>query len=589
MNTVDLGAVAQAVAQTVAQAFEQAVQLWGDRPFLSVLPETAAIYGVPAGDISYASMQRSIAALRDQYRAAGYQQGDRVGLLLENRPAFFIHWFALNGLGVSVVPINMELRAAELEYLIGHSEIVLAVALPSRHRALLDAAVSVGSRLVVMSADELPPSAPSSEREEREEREESAASAPVVPAAPSVSRVAGIAKSAGLPQRADRRALSQATECALLYTSGTTGKPKGCVLPNEYFLYAGHWYATIGGLVKLQPGTDRMLTPLPLTHMNAMACSTTAMMMTGGCLILLDRFHPTTWWDSVRQSRATIVHYLGVMPAMLMKAPPAPDDTDHQVRFGFGAGVERPLQAPFEQRFGFPLLEGWAMTETGNGAVVIANQEPRLVGTSCFGREAPQVQVWLVNDAGAPAAIDEPGELLVRHAGDNPRFGFFAGYLKDQAATDQAWADGWFHTGDIVSRDAQGMLHFIDRRKNVIRRSGENISAVEVESVLNQHPTVRAAAVAAVADAIRGDEVLACVVSHEPVAVFDRERIAADLVAHCLSRLAYFKAPGYIAFVDALPLTPSQKIARGELRGLAAALAGGADCIDTRKLKKRQD
>ncbi|MBN8508321.1 MAG: AMP-binding protein, partial [Burkholderiales bacterium] len=378
----------------------------------------------------------------------------------------------------------------------------------------------------------------------------------------------------------------ESTECALLYTSGTTGRPKGCILPNRYFLQAGRWYADIGGLAALRVG-DRLLTPLPLVHMNAMAYSTLACVLTGGCLILLDRFHPATWWASVRAARATVVHYLGVMPAMLMKAPPAAGDREHAVRFGFGAGVDRALHATFEARFGFPLLEAWAMTETGAGAVVIANREPRQVGSSCFGREQADVAVRLVADDGREPAAGQPGELWVRHAGADPRDGFFAGYLKDEAATAEAWAGGWFHTGDIVSRDASGQLHFIDRRKNVIRRSGENISAVEVEGVLNQHPAVRASAVAATPDPVRGDEVLALVVPHEPVAADRYEALARDIVAFALERLAYYKVPGYVAFVDALPLTPSQKIARGELKARAAALPGEGGCVDTRALKKR--
>ena len=175
----------------------------------------------------------------------------------------------------------------------------------------------------------------------------------------------------------------------------------------------------------------------------------------------------------------------------------------------------------------------------------------------------------------------------MRHAGDDPRYGFFAGYLKDEAATAEAWDQGWFHTGDIVSRDADGLLHFIDRRKNVIRRSGENISAVEVEGVLNQMPEVKASAVAATPDPVRGDEVLACVVTHAPVAEADRAALAERIVRHALERLAYYKAPGYVAFVDALPLTASQKIARGELKALALELPGSAACVDTRHLKKR--
>ena len=389
----------------------------------------------------------------------------------------------------------------------------------------------------------------------------------------------------------------------MLYSSGTTGRPKGCILPNRYFLHSGAWYAGVGGMAALQvahrqaDGTpagqggwvqDRMLTPLPLVHMNAMAYSVLAMVLTGGCLIVLDRFHPGSWWDSVSASRATVVHYLGVMPSMLMKAPPQDADRAHRVRFGFGAGVDRALHAPFEVRFGFPLLEAWAMTETGAGAVVMAHREPRQVGTNCFGREGEDVLVRLVADHGGEAGVDEPGELWVRHAGADPRDGFFAGYLKDPEATAEAWAEGWFHTGDIVRRDAQGQLHFIDRRKNVIRRSGENISAVEVESVLNQHPAVKACAVAATPDAVRGDEVLACIVTHQPVADAQRESLARELTEHTLQRLAYYKAPGWVAFVEALPLTASNKIQRGELKALAQALPGQPHCVDTRSLKKRQ-
>jgi len=193
-----------------------------------------------------------------------------------------------------------------------------------------------------------------------------------------------------------------------------------------------------------------------------------------------------------------------------------------------------------------------------------------------------------VADHGGEAGVDEPGELWVRHGGDNPRDGFFAGYLKDPEATAEAWAEGWFHTGDIVRRGAAGQLHFIDRRKNVIRRSGENISAVEVESVLNQHPAVKACAVAATPDAVRGDEVLACIVTHEPVPEAQRESLAREITEHTLQRLAYYKAPGWVAFVQALPLTASNKIQRGELKAWAQGLPGQAHCVDTRALKKRR-
>jgi acyl-CoA synthetase (AMP-forming)/AMP-acid ligase II len=535
---------------TVFDAFVRAAGRYADRPFLAVTTETGAAYGIAAAEIAYGPALQIVGRLRDAYRAKGYGPGHRIGLLLESRPDFFWHWLALNALGVSIVPISCDLRATELEYIIGHSSPTAIVAIERAHPGLRAAASAVGAALpVVGPAAEPPP----------------------------------IEQSASHRDAPGRR-----SECALLYTSGTTGNPKGCVLPNEYFLYAGHWYASAGGLIALNEGTERMLTPLPFFHMNALAFSTIAMILTGGCLIPLDRFHPKTWWASVKESRATIVHYLGVMPSMLMNAPPSADDKAHHVRFGFGAGVDRSLHEPFETRFGFPLIEAWAMTETGAGAVVSANREPRHVGTNCFGKPGRELEVRVMADDGGEAATDQPGELLVRHAGADHRYGFFREYLNDPESTAAAWQAGWFRTGDVVRRGADGSLHFVDRKKNVIRRSGENISAIEVEGVLMRHPAVKNAAVAPTPDAMRGDEIFACVVTNDPLTDdAAAQRLAGELVSWCLSCLAYYKAPGYIAFVPSLPLTSTQKVQRGSLKEMVATIIGAEACIDTRAMKKR--
>ncbi len=516
---------------SVFEIFSRAAEVHSERAWLSVTSETAAAYGIEPGDISYAQAHDAVLRLRAQYAETGYAPGHRVGLLLENRPAFFVHWFALNALGVSIVPINPDLRIIELSYVIAHSELVAIVAIPSRHAALSEAA---NGSIPITAPDDMP--------------------VPVT------------------------RSGSAHDEAALLYTSGTTGRPKGCVLPDEYFLAAGAWYSGLTGLGTMRVGQERMLTPLPLFHMNALAYSAMAMLMTGGCLIPLDRFHPRSWWRTVRDSRATIIHYLGVMPAILMADPVSDDDLAHTVRFGFGAGVDGKLHAPFEQRFGFPLIEAWAMTETGAGAVIAAHQEPRHIGTYCFGRPAPEVETRIVHEDGSEA---EQGELLVRHAGTDPHYGFFREYLKDPDATAEAWEGLWFHTGDVVRRGPDGSMHFVDRRKNVIRRSGENIAAVEVESALRQHPAVTAVAVAPTADPVRGEEVFACIVTNAEPA----EALARDIAAWCVERLAYYKAPGFIAFVPNLPLTSTQKIQRGELRTLVASLTVTAH--DTRALKRR--
>ncbi len=536
--------------ETVYDAFVLAQRRYGERPFLCVLPEVAAVYGINPGELTYADARAQVDILADRLAGAGYGCGQRVGLLLQNRPLYFLTWFALNALGVSVVPINPDLRPAELEYLIGHADIVAAIVLPERKGDIVAAARKVGRQVAVMSPDDEIVRAP--------------------------------------PTAAANGTLSRHTECAVLYTSGTTGYPKGCVLTNDYFLITAEWYTGVGGLCAMYPAAERMLTPLPTFHMNAMATSTLSMLALGGCLIPLDRFHPKSWWHCVRESRATVVHYLGVMPAILMAAPESANDREHQVRFGFGAGVPRDLHVSFERRFGFPLIEAWAMTETGSGAVIAATHEPRNPGTGCIGRPPRELEIRLAREDGSDAAAHEPGELLVRRREPQPRRGFFARYLKDPQATAAAWADGWFHTGDLVKRDLEGALYFVDRNKNIIRRSGENISAVEVERVICEHPSVKSAAVAAVADPVRGDEVFACVEMDTPLTDSkDREGAAQALVQWCMARLAYFKAPGYVAFLDQLPVTSTQKIHRRALQELVAELVSRRDYVDTRSLKKR--
>ena len=365
----------------------------------------------------------------------------------------------------------------------------------------------------------------------------------------------------------------KADECALLYTSGTTGRPKGCLLSNFYFLNVGQRYVAEGGLCEVRVGEDRLITPLPLFHMNALAVSTTAMILTAGCVVQLDRFHPKTWWRDVVDSRATIVHYLGVMPAILMQLEPGAYDRAHRVRFGYGANANPRDHAAFEARFGFPLVEGWAMTETGGGALIAASHEPRHVGTRCFGKEPSSLDV----------RIDDSGELLVRQKGADPRRGFFSGYLKDEAATAHAWRDGWFHTGDSVRRGSDGSLHFVDRLKNIIRRAGENIAALEVEAALAGHPAIAQVAVIAKPDDVRDEEVMACVVL-QPGSGASRET-AVSIQDWCLERLAYFKAPGHVAFLRELPVTSTNKVQKAKLADFAL---NPAESFDLRDRKRRK-
>lgn len=559
--------MSQQSTDSVYAAFAHSATRWPERDILQVLPGTASAYGIAAGSHRFDATLAQIDQLADAFSRAGYGAGMRVSLLLENRPTFFITWLALNRTGVSVVPINPDLRLAELEYLIGHAEPALIVAIDARVTELQQAAANTGVEVAVITDTMLSVAADQSSTAPATQTTGQTSVPP-----PRYNAVV-----------ADTSTTVAEREAAVLYTSGTTGNPKGCVLSNNYFLLCGQWYAQLGGIAKLTTDGERMITPLPIFHMNAMAYSFMAMVTVGGCLTVLDRFHPSTWWQDVKASNATCLHYLGVMPSMLMGAESSPSDQDHSIKFGFGAGVDAKLQAGFEQRFGFPLVEGWAMTETGAGAVVAASTDDRLIGQSCLGVFGSQIGYRIVDDNGADVTTGQPGELLVRHNGDDPRFGFFSHYYKDEQATAEAWADGWFHTGDLVRQDAADNVYFVDRKKNVIRRSGENIAAVEVESILMRHPEINAAAVAAVPDELRGDEVFACLQVNRP----DTE-LALDICRWCLQQMAYYKVPGYIAFVDSLPLTPTQKIQRAELKRMAQELLSDKKTVNTTSLKKRQ-
>src|SRR5207247_4777131 len=172
-----------------------------------------------------------------------------------------------------------------------------------------------------------------------------------------------------------------------------------------------------------------ILNPLPLFHMNCQAVTATCVILTANCLILPERFSPTRWWRDVVATRATVIHYLGVMPPLLLNQPPTPEETRHRVRFGVGAGVEPELHQVFDRRFGFPLIEVWGMTETGR--IYADSHEPRQVRTRAFGRPHGGLDARVVDDKDHEVERGIEGELLVRWGGtEGPRHGFFSGYLK---------------------------------------------------------------------------------------------------------------------------------------------------------------
>ena len=528
---------------TYAEAFAAAVLAYGDRPFLAVPAGMHRPYHPNAFALTFKEAAGEVAKLLAAYQAAGFGHGHRVAMLLDNRPEHLLHKLALNSLGVCVVPINPDYRPGETAYLLEHAEPDLAIVAPER-RAQLDAGIAAASWK--------PPVAPYDDL--------SALSRPKP--APISGPVTG------------------KTASSILYTSGTTGRPKGCVLSHGYELDAGIWYATRGGMCDYRESGERIYSPLPLYHVNSSVMVFACCIVGGHCQIQIDRFHPERWWREVRESGATVVHYLGVIAPLLLNQPAGPQDRDHKVRFGIGAGVEPTLHAAFEQRFGFPLVEVWGMTECVR--ILIDNDPKRPAGTRCFGKSVPGLEVRLVDDKEVDVPTGTPGEMLVRHSAETPRRSFFSEYLNNEEATKEAWRNGWFHTGDMVRQAADGSLFFVDRKKNIIRRSGENIAAAEIEAVLQAHPLVKQIAILAAPDAVREEEVFACIILEEGG---DPAGAAETLFTHALEHMAYYKAPGWFYFTDSIPTTGTQKIQKHQI--FPNGEPPFDQCIDMRARKKR--
>lgn len=529
--------------KTLYDALCQIADLYGDNPFLCVPARPQRDY-LPAGaQYSFGQMKQAVDSLAKAWSAAGWGPGHRVALAFDNHPLHVAQFLALNALGVVQVPVNPYYLSHELDYLLSHSRSDAVAGLSANADK-----IKAVSTLPFAALDDMA---------------EIASFAP--PPAPR-------AANEGKPGRD--------TAIAIIYTSGTTARPKGVIIDNEYAFAVANCYASHGGRLTLREGEERIFVPLPYFHVNAGINMIGTALLKGICLIVPQRFHAETWWDDLRQTGATAFHYLGIIPPVLMKAEPSPQDRTHGLRFGLGAGLDPALHEAFEQRFGVPMVEVWGMSETGR--FLADCHEPRQIHTRAFGRPMPgHLEAKVVDENGNEVPRGTIGELVVRASGPDPRHGFFAGYLDNDAATEAAWRNGWFHTGDIVTQNADDMLCFVERDKNIIRRSGENISAAEVENALIDCPQIRQVAVIRVADSMRDEEVLACIVpakDHAPT-----RETALAIMADVSERLAYYKVPGWIAFRESMPVTGTEKIQKHRL--YAADEDPLATALDLREAK----
>ena len=531
--------------KTIGGIFFEAATKWPDAIFF-ISPKTLI---TPMLELSYSKALKRVNVYERNFKKAGYGFGDRVALLLGNRVEHYLIKIATSNLGMSIVPLNPDSSPSEVIYILNDSNSILIISDKSHIDLINDVNKKSPKYIEVFNVDDL------------------------------TNLVSKHKKNS------KRISITPESESSLLYTSGTTGHPKGCIMSHEYELMCGDSYRSIGVPIQLVVNKERIFNPLPSFHINAGVVTFIGSILTGNCLVQPMRFSASTWWQDIEDTKATMFHYLGVVISVILKTLKETDVDLSLLRLGIGAGVEPALHKEFENKFQIPLVEIWGMTEMCR--IIAAHEEPRLIHTRAMGRPRKGLEIKVVDDNGKEVPPGSQGEMITRHSKKTPRKGAFSGYLGNPKETELAWKDGWFHTGDTVVMDQTKMLFFVDRKKNIIRRAGENIAATEIETCLLEHSLVLAVACLAVPDDIREEEILSCIILSENS--LKSETLAKNLFTHVYDRLAYFKTPGWILFVNELPITGTQKILKHKMFPNNEDPLTKPDIFDLRALKVRQN
>ncbi|MGE0732722.1 MAG: AMP-binding protein [Acidimicrobiia bacterium] len=471
----------------------------------------------------------------------GVQPGDRVLALALNSVAFLVAMLATHKRRAIFTPINTELKGSFLEHQVRNSDprVVLVDAELLDAFTLVDTnGVGIEHTVIIGGDGDVPVGSR--------------------PAALAATRWHGwdeLAATAVDPSALLRAEPSDV--CTIMYTSGTTGPAKGVLLPQAHLVLFAKGAAEATALTP----ADRYYVCMPFFHANALFMQIYACLWAGCAATVVKRFSVGAWLDDVIDCGATATNALGVMPEFIYRRPPDPRDRGgHRLTRIMAVPIGEEWGAPFEERFGVRLVQGFGMTEIN----MVAYSDPAdPVIPGCAGRVLEEFFEVIVADPDTDEALppDTVGEILVR-----PRqpFCFNVGYFKMDDKTVEAWRNLWFHTGDAGRFDAEGRLHFVDRLKDRIRRRGENISSYEIEQVLNNHPAVfESAAVGVKVAGAGGEEEIKAVLVAEPGATID----PAELIAFCVERMPRFAVPRYVEIVDALDKTPSGKVRKQSLRG----------------------
>jgi crotonobetaine/carnitine-CoA ligase len=476
---------------------------------------------------SYRAFVSEVERAAAMLAARGVGTGDRVGVMSLNHPSTVALFFALARLGAIMVPVNPDYGVEEAGYVLAHAEVCGVLASPET----IDIVRTACARLA--RAPWLMLNAPG---------------APDLP-------VFADALSAAPPVAPSPAGTADST-CVLIYTSGTTGFPKGVMHRQRSVVLAGEGFVE---RMHLQPD-ERMLCILPMFHINALFYSLGGAAAAGATLILEPRFSASAFWKTVAETRATEVNTLAAVSSILMRRPRAEFVPDHRLRKIYGAPFTEENYRVFRAEFGVPhLIEGYGMSEIPG---VLNNPFERPHKPGSMGRPSRHpdhslafADMKVVDDDGNDVPDGATGELVVK----TPIV--MQGYFRDPEQTAAAFRDGWFLTGDLGYRDADGYFWFVARKRDIIRKRGENVSGAELDRVIGSHPAVLEAAAIPVPADLGEDEILVAVVIRPGATL-----CAQEVADWCRARLAPIKVPRYVVFVESLPHTPTHRVAKFKLR-----------------------
>ncbi len=497
---------------------------------------------------TYRQLEQASERLGEVLASHGIGRGDRIALIALNSDLSVALFLATARLGAVFIPLNPAATRADLEYLLGHSRASLIVAQPADLERAREVASALGSRAPLVSLAEWGLAAASAEG--------------VIERLGALGGAAPGARDSGAPSpsRPDDAAV-------VIYTSGTTGFPKGVVHTHRTYILAAEGFVA---RMRLQP-SERLLTVMPFFHINALFYSLGGAIAAGGTLITVPRFSASQFWKLAADSGATEFNFLAAVGSILMNRPRSEFNPAHRIRKLYGGPISERMDRVFREEFNVPdLIEGYGMTEIP-GACCNPFAGPRKAGS--IGRPAVHPTypgafsaLSVLGDDGRELPPGEAGELVVR----TPMM--FKEYLDDPEQTAAAFRDGGFLTGDIVRRDPDGYFYFVARKKDIIRRRGENIAGAELDRIIAEHPAVAEAAAIGVPSELGEEEILVVVVPREPGGVAPRE-----LIEWCRGRLAPMKVPRFVALAESLPHTPSHRVAKHLLKADKSLLARAFD------------